>query len=353
MNTHQFIFPPPPPPPPPAVNVGPVNHVGPPAGHSYGRNGRENKVDRATRGRGRNSSKRGSRGGNHGSLNASGHNGYAQGNDRHFSPLNNYRPPTSVPGSSYPLPEYPPVQQTQYLPNVSNAYGHPVITHPTHPVAPFPSNPEYRNDGQRLTQFLGGQPPSTSYAYNPLPQIPSYYPQEPQNYGPRPPGPENPGQPAFMGPPLRMGFKNVNPGQNQQVQFHTQMHQPPPLLPPSFHVKPSGRSRSTRHDSPNPFPDHRNRGQRRNNDGSGGSRRFHPKLQVAPAVPSFGNPLPVKPPAPQENGRKPKKKKRRHNQLGLTPKTIEHESSEEEENDLDEETKLAIAAGYPESERQQ
>lgn len=67
---------------------------------------------------------------------------------------------------------------------------------------------------------------------------------------------------------------------------------------------------------------------------------------MAPAVPSFGIPLPVKPPTPQETGRR-KKKKRRHNQLGLTPKTVEYESSEEEENDVDEEIKLAAAAGLP------
>jgi hypothetical protein len=76
------------------------------------------------------------------------------------------------------------------------------------------------------------------------------------------------------------------------------------------------------------------------------------KTQVAPAVPSFGIPLPLKPPAPLETGRK-RKKKRRHNQLGLTPKTLEHESSEEEGNDIDEEAKLAVAAGFVGSEPQQ
>jgi hypothetical protein len=76
------------------------------------------------------------------------------------------------------------------------------------------------------------------------------------------------------------------------------------------------------------------------------------KTQVAPAVPSFGIPLPLKPPAPLETGRK-RKKKRRHNQLGLTPKALEHESSEEEGNDIDEEAKLAVAAGFVGSEPQQ
>ncbi|KAL8768698.1 MAG: hypothetical protein Q9209_005116 [Squamulea sp. 1 TL-2023] len=63
--------------------------------------------------------------------------------------------------------------------------------------------------------------------------------------------------------------------------------------------------------------------------------------QVAPAVPSFGNPLPVKPPTPVIEAKKAKKKKKRRvNQLGLTPKTDEHVSSSEEE-DVDEELKLA------------
>lgn len=65
-----------------------------------------------------------------------------------------------------------------------------------------------------------------------------------------------------------------------------------------------------------------------------------PRVPAPPPVPSFGNPLPSKPPAPADTSRKPKKKKRKHNQLGLTPKTEEHESSEEED-DADEETRLA------------
>ncbi|KAJ6013985.1 hypothetical protein N7540_008576 [Penicillium herquei] len=69
-----------------------------------------------------------------------------------------------------------------------------------------------------------------------------------------------------------------------------------------------------------------------------------PKVPAPPAVPSFGNPLPCKPPPAADATRKPKKRKRKHNQLGLTPKTEEHESSEEEE-DVDEEAKLAPDSG--------
>lgn len=67
-----------------------------------------------------------------------------------------------------------------------------------------------------------------------------------------------------------------------------------------------------------------------------------PRTPAAPAVPSFGNPLPLKPPpvADSTANRKAKKRKRKHNQLGLTPNTEDHESSEEEA-DEDEESKLA------------
>lgn len=103
-------------------------------------------------------------------------------------------------------------------------------------------------------------------------------------------------------------------------------------------------TRSGRHDSPNPFP---SRGKKRNRTEA--FRKVHDeqqKSQVAPAVPSFGNALPVdlpvKPPVPES--KKKRKKKRRYNQLGLTPKNEEHESSEEED-DQDEEAKLAAAVG--------
>lgn len=70
-----------------------------------------------------------------------------------------------------------------------------------------------------------------------------------------------------------------------------------------------------------------------------------PRPTAPPAVPSFGVPLPAKPPLPAETSRQAqKKKKRKFNQLGLTPKTEEHESSDEED-DVDEESRLASAAG--------
>ncbi|KAL1960806.1 hypothetical protein VTO42DRAFT_6636 [Malbranchea cinnamomea] len=63
-----------------------------------------------------------------------------------------------------------------------------------------------------------------------------------------------------------------------------------------------------------------------------------PQTSAPPAVPSFGIPLPVKPPPPADATQQPAKKKRKYNQLGLTPKTDEPQLSEEED-DADEEAK--------------
>lgn len=364
MNTHQFVFPPPPPPPPPIqATSSQGNNAGPPNGHKYGHNNRGNRGDRGfrgSRGRGQSASKQGSRGGNFGALSVPAHTVSTQQNNSPFPPQDVYHPPTSKPGTNYPLPEYPPVHQPQYPASFLN-YGRSAATFPAASVASSAPHPEYYNNTQQgQSHFQNGQSQTTSYNYA------SHYPHGPQQYSPAPSRPEHSNNPQLMGPPLRMGFGSGYPGANQQTQAPPQVQQQSlpsravslqhgarPFMRSSFQTNPPGISSSTRHDSPNPFPDHRSRGQRRHHDGSGGQRRFNTKTPVAPAVPSFGNPLPVKPPAPQEMARRPKKKKRRHNQLGLTPKTLEHESSEEEENDVDEEAKLAVVAGLPDSAREQ
>lgn len=128
-----------------------------------------------------------------------------------------------------------------------------------------------------------------------------------------------------------------------------------PIIPPSFRAASHSRLNNTRYDFPYPYSEKRNRGQKRQHDGVAGQRRQKnttsaEKTKVAPAVPSFGTPLPVSLPPSQETEVMPKRKKRRHNQLGLTPKSLEYESSEDE-NDVDEEVKLANAAGLPSSDR--
>ncbi|ERF68514.1 hypothetical protein EPUS_05653 [Endocarpon pusillum Z07020] len=59
--------------------------------------------------------------------------------------------------------------------------------------------------------------------------------------------------------------------------------------------------------------------------------------QAAPAVPSFGGDILAQPASKPTPSSTPKKKPRKHNQLGLTPASQDHESSSDE----DEETKLS------------
>lgn len=118
--------------------------------------------------------------------------------------------------------------------------------------------------------------------------------------------------------------------------------------PGSFGGNPSGHGRgswsSHPHGNHGPKPRHNNN-KRDHTAAFSKPQSTAPRTLAPPPVPSFGNPLPSKPPPAADATRKPKKRKRKHNQLGLTPKTEEHESSEEEE-DADEESKLAqVSAG--------
>lgn len=73
-----------------------------------------------------------------------------------------------------------------------------------------------------------------------------------------------------------------------------------------------------------------------------------PKVQAAPAVPSFGGPLPV-PLKPQAFASSPKTSsstQRKKNLLGLVPQGAEPEESDEEE-DVDEEAVYASSSGEP------
>ena len=172
--------------------------------------------------------------------------------------------------------------------------------------------------------------------------------------------------PIVMGPPIRMGFNGEQPNRYEQGPVpqphsfpHAEQKRMVSFPPPENHVishhrhNSPGDIRPTRHYSPNPFPAHRGRSQKRmHSDAFGAPRGAVSRAPAPPAVPSFGNALPVKPPLPQESGKKPRKKKRKHNQLGLTPKVEEHESSEEEE-DVDEESKLAAQAGIKEGPKEE
>lgn len=355
MSSQPFAFPPPPPPPTPPqphqVASTYIHHPGSSNGRGISTRGRGNRGDRGFQGRGRGqgSFKFGSRGGYN--------NGGYQGGNAYTPSREGYGPPSSIHANGYPLPEYP-AQQAQPAANLNNGY----IQNPSRypPAVGAPSNNRvYYDNMQQSPQHFNGNLAPTSYPHNLQSPGTSYVPHDSRIYGAGP-RQETSNQPLVLGPPIRMGFQGGNPDTYQQDHIKTQPF--PPSIPtgtPSSRLDPlAGTRPSFRQPQPNPynqrdpgnrFSGHRNRGQKRGHQDA--FSRPPPltnpitRTQVAPAVPSFGIPLPVKPPAPLEAGRK-RKKKRRHNQLGLTPKTIEHESSEEEDNDIDEEAKLAVAAGY-------
>ena len=331
--SNPFNFPPPPPPPPiqnasyfaqsTAQSRGGFNNI-------PGRGG----VGHRGRGRGRGHSQGGLPGGyagNHG--NALGYSGYPQGNNSGMD--GHYNHPNAYGTGNYPLPDYPQVQQPQYPPNVYNSFGQSYSQQPSsqsYPNPPYSSYPPFPSNGQTNASHFNSRPPNQNLPYAP----PSHnMPQQPN-------GVVSP--PMMMGPPIHIGSDGRPVGQEMPPYAHltTQDGNRMPLG-----NRPSGASRSARYDSPNSFT---GRGTKRNRtEAFRKTSDARPSTQVAPAVPSFGNPLPntlpTKPPVPVENAKKKKKKKRRHNQLGLTPKTEEYVSSEEDQDDQDEEAKLAAAAG--------
>jgi len=130
------------------------------------------------------------------------------------------------------------------------------------------------------------------------------------------------GGPVLMGPPIRMGFDNrrpINTGQTSTASFQNLPHQNRGL--------------------PTPFSRGGQDTKREHGNAFGSGRNVYARPMAPPAVPAFGAPLVGVHSGASETGQKPKKKKRKHNQLGLTPKTEDHESSEEE--NVDEECKLA------------
>ena len=275
-----------------------------------------------------------------------------------YNPQSNYNM-----ASGYPLPEYPHIQQTQFPPNLHQGYGHAAVSQVPQSYAleaayPTPQqrpDSDYNSTVQRPT--YSHPRPTHNGVY------PSYDRQDNRAIDRGRGKPNN--QPVLMGPPIRLGFDRDTSGGQRPSPVLIQSYPQPvddrarPYIPesqggnrqPYRHTSP-GNPRSSRRDTTHSFQGQRSRGQKRgHSDAFGETKKSISKSQVAPAVPSFGIPLPTKPPIPQENGKK-RKKKRRHNQLGLTPRTEEHESSEEED-DVDEESKLAAAVVGPSTEQQQ
>ena len=308
MASSNFEFPPPPPPPPVIAtqNYAPPSHNN--SNFQYGRGRGQGQ------GRSRGGNFRGQRGGIHGGYGYGGQPSpnYGQGpyNDGGGQyPVNN----------AYPLPNYPAASQIQN--QHAGQWQQPYTS-----TSPYPPNGQAF--GQQASAYSAQNPGynGQNYAANlSVPPRSSYQP----NHGPRP---------VIMGPPMRLGFNS-----NQQP-----ANQPFSNLP-SCGVGSS--YQSNRHQSPNGLVDTGGRGQKRaHGNAFPRSRSTIPKMPAAPAVPSFGLPLPQQV-SVIDGDKRLKKKKRKHNQLGLTPRTEEHESSEEED-DVDEEVKLAAAHTGSDDQRQ-
>lgn len=252
--------------------------------------------------------------------------------------------------SGYPPPNYPPVQLPQYPTGLPQVYGQPI---PTFLVNARPPQAAYHANGNGSPLNYNGQQqyPSHDYGLSP-PTIQAPLPAA-QNYSSFQTN-AHVGQPVSMGPPIRMGFDAQRRGQQIQQYALPTVNRTNAYQHGLSNVNDSPYRQSSPigfprgpHGSPNFVPGHRGRGQKRGNgEAFHRPRTQNHRTQVAPTVPSFGSPLPlpIKPPALHENTRKPRKKKRKHNQLGLTPKAEEHESSEDEEDDADEEVRLTAVA---------
>ena len=350
MSGLQFTFPPPPPAPPKAI----PSYAGAPQPFAAGLNG--------SRGRGD-----GKEYGNHGHGRDFIRGGGGSGRSSSTQSRSSYRNPSlgtekRHPSSSdtsydvqtndyrksgYSLPHYPPVQLPQFPTNVLQGYGPQNQSFPPNaqpPSAGYPAN------GSGSYQKSNGQHQYSSQGYGPILsnlQTPSPAAQNNNSFQTN----VHASQPVLMGPPIRMGFDA------RRIGGLAQQHAPTTANGTQAyqHARSDGSESPYRHNSSvgfrsgghaslSVFSGNRGRGQRREHGENHNRTRYqNQRTQVAPAVPSFGSqlPLPIKPPALHGDTRTPnKKKKRRSNQLGLTPKVEEHESSEEED-DTDEEAKFA------------
>ncbi|KAL2216357.1 CCCH zinc finger protein [Thermoascus aurantiacus ATCC 26904] len=337
MTSQGFSFPPPPPPPPPQQRPPSFQTPASPYGQSgYGARGGRGSGGQH-RGRGRGYGGRGGRGGHFGAPNPG-----------HTAPYH-ANPPAAVNQSyaqvnygAYPAQHYP-TAASSASPSPYNA-SRPTSYQPSHGQPGFAPGQPY---AQSPAPHLPSYPPQPSYdtSYNAstkLPQSTSYPPPTPAGFPssiPPPPPPPHTSTsaphapPAVMGPPMRWGFDDRRP--TRYYPEGTRSFKPNP----SYGLRPLNTSNP--YPGPTPAADKftRNGNKRPYSSAFGKPQATAPQTLAPPPVPSFGNPLPAKPPPAVDPTRKPKKKKRKHNQLGLTPKTDEHESSEEED-DVDEEAKL-------------
>ncbi|ODH39809.1 hypothetical protein ACO22_01752 [Paracoccidioides brasiliensis] len=339
MSSSGFSFPPPPPPPPQSGTPGF------PAPTPYGQNQRGRGTGGYQRGRGRGSALRSGRGSHSGgsshgatphSMNFTTGGGSRYGAHPHPHALNN---PSPHYNPQAPLHYPPPQGQPNYsavaaythappshLPSPHNAYHQPL-------PAPYPAR----------------RPATHPLGYNQPPPVPQHGPS-PNHHPPS----------LIISPPMRWGFESANQNpfypppdpRTPNFSYPDMRDSKPPYSPRQSHEchGPRQPQEYNLFPSTNRF----SRGDKFVNRGSkrpyssafGTSQALNSKTPAPLPAPSFGNPLPSKPPPSVDATKKHKKKKRKYNQLGLTPKTEEHESSEDED-DVDEEAKLSqtVATG--------
>lgn len=357
MSSQPFAFPPPPPAPLITSQTSPSyapSHAGYDGyrGVYGGRGDRGERGSRFNRGHGRASS----RGGSFGSSYSTSYNRFPLGGDGRYSlPPHVGHEAQAVERDGYPLPNYSPVPLPQHPPNLREEHRYQASAVPASTANVRPPQARYPPYMQGHTVNLNGQHQYAPNCYGlSAHNIQNIAPPALQNTN-APPAHAHADQPVLMGPPIRMGFD----GQQKGFQNHLQSLSTATGTNAHKRGRPNSNDSPYRHESPmdssatrnSPqaiLPGHRGRGQKRGHRVAFSKPRYqNARTHVAPAVPSFGGPLPlpVKPPPPQENVPRPRKK-RKNNQLGLTPKAEEHESSEEDaEDDADEESKLAATVG--------
>ncbi|KZF23792.1 hypothetical protein L228DRAFT_246636 [Xylona heveae TC161] len=278
MSSNNFTFPPPPPPPPKAA--GPDQNNNTQRRNNFGNRGGQGA--RGNRGRGRGDghgfSRGTSYGGRGGAFTAQRSSGYAAPSTL------NAQPPT-YPHTRYPHTGFPPATSPQATP-----------TGP-YPPTNFPQ--------QYASQTVSAQNGVPGYSNVPLPYGASSQPLHNNTNIYTPPSWPAATQSVPAYTPMHMGYDQNYPANAPYNAFRT------------------------------PGNDHAPRGGKRSHGSA------VPKPKAPPAVPSFGAPLPLKPPAPEASDNKQSHKRRKFNLLGLTPRGEEHEESEE---DVDEEAAFSGAA---------
>lgn len=329
MSSGSFSFPPPPPPPPPSQSS-PGNFA----------SGGRPQHGQGFRGRG---SGRQNRGGGRGNPYNSGPGNHPRGGGGRGAPRSNYGPPRGGGnsfrgnhpysqygqhrsfqyGQTYTAPDYlpprPPFQQAPFSTNTSappTAYDSSNLEHnPTHQLGFFSHQ---QHDANIYSPYSGLSANINSQNPNMGAQM---------HWGPDQLNPN--AQHTHHANQTQFANANItNPNRPNQARAGQRFHSP--HIPPTHSSGPRyGADKQLNRSSKRPH-----------SSAFGTPTHTSSRPSAPPAVPSFGNPLPSKPPLPTDATRTNKKKQRKYNQLGLTPKTEEHESSEEEE-DVDEEAKFS------------